>query len=81
MILHGGGDVIRLIGNTTINFPSIHICHANIMFFTYILCMCQLKDGSTHQGTVTSMEPNEGTFILHGETTKVMLASYSQLLA
>ncbi|KAJ1399492.1 Small GTPase superfamily, ARF type [Sesbania bispinosa] len=30
----------------------------------------QLRDGSTHQGTVTSMEPNEGTFILHGETTK-----------
>ncbi|WJX62035.1 hypothetical protein P8452_47074 [Trifolium repens] len=30
----------------------------------------QLRDGSTHQGTVTSMEPNEDTFILHGETTK-----------
>ncbi|KAK2367910.1 signal recognition particle receptor subunit beta [Trifolium repens] len=29
-----------------------------------------LRDGSTHQGTVTSMEPNEDTFILHGETTK-----------
>ncbi|CAK8537057.1 unnamed protein product [Lathyrus sativus] len=30
----------------------------------------QLRDGSTHQGTVTSMEPNEDTFILHGEATK-----------
>ncbi|KAJ7975525.1 Signal recognition particle receptor subunit beta [Quillaja saponaria] len=30
----------------------------------------QLRDGSSHQGTVTSMEPNEGTFILHSETTK-----------
>ncbi|CAJ2647521.1 unnamed protein product [Trifolium pratense] len=30
----------------------------------------QLRDGSTHQGTVTSMEPNEDTFILHSETTK-----------
>ncbi|KAK7244401.1 hypothetical protein RIF29_39222 [Crotalaria pallida] len=30
----------------------------------------QLRDGSTHQGTVTSMEPNEGTFVLSGETTK-----------
>nr|GMD87397.1 signal recognition particle receptor subunit beta-like [Ipomoea batatas] len=30
----------------------------------------RLKDGSSHQGTVTSMEPNEGTFILHSETTK-----------
>ncbi|XP_061372752.1 uncharacterized protein LOC133315191 [Gastrolobium bilobum] len=30
----------------------------------------QLRDGSNDQGTVTSMEPNEGTFILHGETTK-----------
>ncbi|CAA3006988.1 signal recognition particle receptor subunit beta-like [Olea europaea var. sylvestris] len=30
----------------------------------------QLRDGSPHQGTVTSMEPNEGTFVLHSETTK-----------
>ncbi|KAG9455723.1 hypothetical protein H6P81_000231 [Aristolochia fimbriata] len=30
----------------------------------------QLRDGTTHQGTVTSMEPNEGTFILHSESTK-----------
>lgn len=30
----------------------------------------QLQDGSSHQGTVTSMEPNEGTFVLHSENTK-----------
>ncbi|KAK4399712.1 hypothetical protein Sango_1077300 [Sesamum angolense] len=30
----------------------------------------QLRDGSSHLGTVTSMEPNEGTFVLHSETTK-----------
>lgn len=30
----------------------------------------QLRDGSSHQGTVTSMEPNEGIFVLHSETTK-----------
>ncbi|KAG6398788.1 hypothetical protein SASPL_140258 [Salvia splendens] len=30
----------------------------------------QLRDGSSHQGTVTSMEPNEDTFVLHSETTK-----------
>ncbi|XP_044493777.1 signal recognition particle receptor subunit beta-like isoform X2 [Mangifera indica] len=30
----------------------------------------QLRDGSYHQGTVTSMEPNEGTFVLHTESTK-----------
>ncbi|XP_038892002.1 signal recognition particle receptor subunit beta-like [Benincasa hispida] len=30
----------------------------------------QLRDGSSHQGTVTSMEPNEGTFVLHSEITK-----------
>ncbi|GMH01271.1 hypothetical protein Nepgr_003110 [Nepenthes gracilis] len=30
----------------------------------------QLRDGSSHQGTVTSMEPNEGTFVLHSETDK-----------
>ncbi|KAL8154609.1 uncharacterized protein LOC141659745 isoform X1 [Apium graveolens] len=32
----------------------------------------QLRDGSTHQGTVTSMEPNEGSFVLHSETTKCL---------
>lgn len=32
----------------------------------------QLRDGSSHQGTVTSMEPNEGTFVLHSEITKVI---------
>ncbi|CAH8292700.1 unnamed protein product [Eruca vesicaria subsp. sativa] len=30
----------------------------------------QLRDGSSHQGTVTSMEPNEGTFIFHTENSK-----------
>lgn len=30
----------------------------------------QLRDGSSHQGTVTSMDPNEGTFVLHSEVTK-----------
>ncbi|KAH6809592.1 signal recognition particle binding protein [Perilla frutescens var. frutescens] len=30
----------------------------------------QLRDGSSHQGSVTSMEPNEGTFVLHSEANK-----------
>ncbi|XP_074284363.1 uncharacterized protein LOC141608959 isoform X2 [Silene latifolia] len=30
----------------------------------------QLRDGSSHQGTVTSMDPNEGTFVLHSESAK-----------
>eukprot|EP00268_Persea_americana_P011756 TRINITY_DN1494_c0_g1_i1.p1 TRINITY_DN1494_c0_g1~~TRINITY_DN1494_c0_g1_i1.p1 ORF type:complete len:270 (-),score=50.88 TRINITY_DN1494_c0_g1_i1:366-1175(-) len=30
----------------------------------------QLRDGTTHQGTVTSMEPNEGSFVLHSESEK-----------
>ncbi|XP_038713701.1 signal recognition particle receptor subunit beta-like isoform X2 [Tripterygium wilfordii] len=30
----------------------------------------QLRDGSSHQGTVTSMEPNEGIFVLHSESNK-----------
>ncbi|KAK9747891.1 hypothetical protein RND81_02G021800 [Saponaria officinalis] len=30
----------------------------------------QLRDGSSHQGTVTSMDPNESTFVLHSETAK-----------
>ncbi|XP_020883626.1 uncharacterized protein LOC9316823 [Arabidopsis lyrata subsp. lyrata] len=32
--------------------------------------VAELRDGSSHQGTVTSMEPNEGTFVLHTENTK-----------
>ncbi|KAM2363345.1 hypothetical protein ACFX1X_002415 [Malus domestica] len=30
----------------------------------------QLRDGSSHQGTVTSMEPNDGYFVLHSEKSK-----------
>ncbi|MCL7051308.1 hypothetical protein MKW94_015381 [Papaver nudicaule] len=30
----------------------------------------QLRDGSSHQGTVTSMDPNEGNFVLHSESSK-----------
>ncbi|XP_057856180.2 uncharacterized protein LOC131065637 [Cryptomeria japonica] len=30
----------------------------------------QLRDGSSHQGTVTSMEPNEDSFVLHSESSK-----------
>lgn len=40
---------------------------------TLFSAVCQLRDGSSHQGTVTSMDPNEGTFVLHSETTKVLL--------
>lgn len=45
--------------------------HINIMFLTHISCLLQLRDGSTHEGTVTSMEPNEDTFILHNEKARV----------
>lgn len=30
----------------------------------------QLRDGSSHQGTVTSMEPNDDMFVLHSEIDK-----------
>ncbi|KAJ7300107.1 hypothetical protein O6H91_09G095100 [Diphasiastrum complanatum] len=30
----------------------------------------QLRDGSTHEGTVTSMQPNEDRFVLHSELEK-----------
>ncbi|XP_068306968.1 uncharacterized protein [Pyrus communis] len=30
----------------------------------------QRRDGSFHQGTVTSMEPNDGTFVLYSEKSK-----------
>ncbi|AQK89166.1 signal recognition particle binding [Zea mays] len=31
----------------------------------------QLRDGSSHQGTVTSMEENSNTFVLHSEQERV----------
>lgn len=54
-----------------ITFLCIDIFQINIMFLTHISCLLQLRDGSTHEGTVTSMEPNEDTFILHNEKTRV----------
>jgi signal recognition particle receptor subunit beta len=30
----------------------------------------QLRDGSPHQGTVTSMEPNDDTFVLHSDLSE-----------
>ncbi|KAI3914743.1 hypothetical protein MKW98_001979 [Papaver atlanticum] len=30
----------------------------------------QLRDGSAHQGTVTSVDPNEGNFVLRSESSK-----------
>lgn len=41
-----------------------------------MIFICQLRDGSSHQGTVTSMEPNEDTFVLHSESTKVIHLGY-----
>ncbi|KAM0974056.1 hypothetical protein ACFX2I_017161 [Malus domestica] len=35
-----------------------------------IVLFYQLRDGSSHQGTVTSMEPNDGYFVLHSENSK-----------
>ncbi|KAF8698713.1 hypothetical protein HU200_034965 [Digitaria exilis] len=37
------------------------------MLMTYAISSCQLRDGSSHQGTVTSMEENNDTFVLNSE--------------
>ncbi|KAL2484320.1 signal recognition particle binding [Forsythia ovata] len=58
--------IIRLFKRTssnTIVLTGLTGCGKTVLFY-------QLRDGSSHQGTVTSMEPNEGTFVLHSETTK-----------
>ena len=56
--------------------PSFHmyfVVQKSHVFLMYVnLTIFQLRDGSSHQGTVTSMEPNEGTFVLHSEMSKVM---------
>lgn len=50
--------------------PIMNFVVFNPMVMTWF-DLSQLRDGSSHQGTVTSMEPNEGSFVLHSETTKV----------
>ncbi|KAK4709071.1 hypothetical protein R3W88_029996 [Solanum pinnatisectum] len=55
--------IIRLFKRTTSNtivFTRLSGSGKPYLFY-------QLRDGSAHQGTVTSMEPNEGSFILHSE--------------
>lgn len=42
-------------------------------FYRPFLHSLQLRDGSVHKGTVTSMETNEGFFPLHSEVAKVRL--------
>ncbi|KAG9145383.1 hypothetical protein Leryth_008303 [Lithospermum erythrorhizon] len=58
--------IIRLLKRTTSNTIVLTGLSGSGKTMLYY----QLRDGSTHQGTVTSMEPNEGTFVLHSETTQ-----------
>ena len=48
-----------------------------------MVLVMQLRDGSTHSGTVTSMAANDDTFSLHSELSKVRedlsLTPYKQL--
>ncbi|KAJ6684745.1 MULTI-COPPER OXIDASE [Salix purpurea] len=58
--------IIRLLKRTksnTIVLSGLSGSGKTVLFY-------QLRDGSSHQGTVTSMEPNEGTFLLHSESAK-----------
>lgn len=58
--------LIRLFGRTksnTIVLAGLSGGGKTVLFY-------QLRDGSSHQGTVTSMDPNEGSFVLHSESTK-----------
>lgn len=78
LILHNGG-VILFLCHAKLIFVLILFL---FLFFIWNICSNsyhlivvahgQLRDGSSHQGTVTSMEPNEGTFVLHSEKTKVI---------
>ncbi|XVF13698.1 hypothetical protein REPUB_Repub08aG0230200 [Reevesia pubescens] len=57
---------IRLFKRTksnTIVLTGLSGCGKTVLFY-------QLRDGTSHQGTVTSMEPNEGTFVLNSESNK-----------
>lgn len=59
--------LIRLLKHTksnTIVLAGLSGSGKTILFY-------QLRDGSSHQGTVTSMDPNEDTFVLHSESTKM----------
>lgn len=56
-------QVFRRKKSTTIVVAGLSGSGKTVLFY-------QLRDGSSHQGTVTSMEPNEDTFVLHSESAK-----------
>ncbi|OIT33745.1 PREDICTED: signal recognition particle receptor subunit beta-like [Nicotiana attenuata] len=58
--------IIRLFKRTTSNTILLTGLSGSGKTFLFY----QLRDGSAHQGTVTSMEPNEDSFILHSERDK-----------
>lgn len=44
-------------------------CSVSMQILT--LSSCQLRDGSSHQGTMTSMEENNDEFVLNSEKERV----------
>ncbi|CAI9089421.1 OLC1v1023993C1 [Oldenlandia corymbosa var. corymbosa] len=60
----------ELIEKTSPN--QLYAAIAVIIFTVLLFIIVRLfkRDGSSHQGTVTSVEPNEGIFVLHSEAIK-----------
>ncbi|KAF5200278.1 P-loop containing nucleoside triphosphate hydrolases superfamily protein [Thalictrum thalictroides] len=56
--------ILKRTKSNTIVFAGLSVSGKTVLFY-------QLRDGSSHQGTVTSMDPNEDSFVLHSESDKV----------
>ncbi|KAF5207226.1 signal recognition particle receptor subunit beta-like [Thalictrum thalictroides] len=56
--------VLKRTKSNTIVFAGLSGSGKTVIFY-------QLRDGSSHQGTVTSMDPNVDSFVLHSESDKV----------
>ena len=51
----------------------VFCAHESVDNYCLSLLIWQLRDGSSHQGTVTSMEPDIDIFVLHSEADKVKI--------
>ncbi|URD93973.1 signal recognition particle receptor [Musa troglodytarum] len=66
---HAPIHVLRRSKSNTILLAGLSGSGKTVLFY-------QLRDGSPHLGTVTSMEPNDGTFVLHSELEKESFLSW-----
>ncbi|CAL9230335.1 unnamed protein product, partial [Arabidopsis halleri] len=69
--LHQGIEFLQSKETTKFFNATYVVFLAIIMLFFLVMLFNRLRDGSSHRGVATSMEPNEGTFVLHTKISMV----------